>query len=74
MIARTAPEVQGILKQNGLVLDILAGAIKKEHTGKRLLHKMIICSEFLGKKQGYKYGFSFITNFKAGIALQKLNY
>jgi hypothetical protein len=74
MIARTAPEVQEILKQNGLALDIWGVAIKKEHMGKRLLHKMMIGNEFLGKKQGYKYGFSYACNFKTGIALQKLNY
>lgn len=55
-------------------MDILALALKKEHTGKKLLHEMLTGNEILGIKQGYHYGFSYATNFKTGIGLSKLNY
>lgn len=74
MINRVKPQYQGLLREKGVVMDIWAVAIKKEHMGKRLLHKMMIANETLGIKQGYQYGFSYACNFKTGIALTKLNY
>jgi len=55
-------------------MDIWGVALKKEHMGKRLLHKMMIGNETLGIRQGFRYGFSYASNFKTGIALSKLNY
>ena len=48
MLAQVEPQYQPILSQTGVVMDIWGVAIKKEHTGKRLLHKMMSLNEKLG--------------------------
>ena len=55
-------------------MDIWGVALKKEHTGKKLLNKMVLGNETLGIKQGFKYGFSYASNFKTGIARSKQKY
>jgi hypothetical protein len=71
LMSRIAEKYQPLLAQVGTVMDIWGVAIKKEHMGKRLLHKMMIVNENLGAAKGYKYAASFATNFKTGIALGK---
>lgn len=48
MLAQVEPQYQPILSQTGVVMDIWGVAIKKEHMGKRLLHKMMSLNEKLG--------------------------
>ena len=48
MLAKVEPKYQPILAQTGVVMDIWGVAIKKEHMGKRLLHKMMSLNEKLG--------------------------
>ena len=48
MLAKVEPKYQPILAQMGVVMDIWGVAIKKEHMGKRLLHKMMSLNERLG--------------------------
>lgn len=52
-------------------MDIWGVAIKKEHFGKRILGKMIEANIVLGKKAGYKYAFSYASNFKTGKSLAR---
>ena len=55
-------------------MDIWGVALKKEHMGKRLLHKMMAANQILGRQKGFKYGFCYASNFKTGKALSKLEY
>lgn len=49
MIEMLKPEYRQILKEKRSVLDIWGVSILKEHTGKKLLHKMMLANEMLGK-------------------------
>lgn len=53
-----------LLSQGGVVMDIWGVAIKKNHTGKKLLHKMMIANEYLGALKGYKHSFVYATSYK----------
>lgn len=74
MISLADAKIQPILTQRGLVLDIWGVALKKNHMGKRLLHKMMNENERLGRKAGFEYSFCFATNFKTGVALKKQHF
>ena len=62
------------MKTKGIVLDIWGVAIKKEHMGKQLLHRMMLANEELGKRCGFKYGYIYACNVKSGIAGKKIGY
>ena len=44
---------QHLFSQKGVVMDIWGAALKKQHTGKKLLHKMMIANEHLGVAKGF---------------------
>ncbi len=44
---------QPLLREKGVVMDIWGVALKKQHMGKRLLHKMMLANELLGAAKGY---------------------
>lgn len=74
MLSLADAKIQPILAQRGLVMDIWGVALKKQHMGKRLLHKMMDANEYLGEKAGYEYSFCYASNFKTGISLKKLHF
>jgi hypothetical protein len=55
-------------------MHLWGGSLRDEHMGRRLLHKMMYCNEYLGYLQNYHYAFSWASNLKSGVAFKKLNY
>ena len=70
MKTKVDPKYQEILAQKGVVMDIWGVAIKKEHMGKRILHRMMSLNEKLGAEK-YQYFFVYACNFKTGVACTK---
>jgi hypothetical protein len=74
LMSRVAVQYQPLMAQTGAVMDIWGVAIKKDHMGKRLLHKMMRFNENFGAAKGFQYSFSYASNFKTEVALGKQNY
>lgn len=74
MLDMASRNYKTVLNKQGHVLDIWGVAIKKQHMGKRLLHKMMHLNEELGLEAGYRYSFSYASNFKTGIGLKKQHF
>jgi len=55
-------------------MEITGAAIKDKHQGKKLLNKMFVLNQDLGKEKNFKYAFGYVINFKSGIAFQKLGW
>lgn len=74
MMEMADPTYKPLLSQTGVVMDIWGAALKKQHMGKKLLHKMFQLNEALGAIKGYQYSFSYASNFKTEVGLKKLSY
>jgi hypothetical protein len=66
--------IQNQLSQKGTFIDVMAVAIKPEHSGKSILAKMMNKNILLGRKAGYSHAICFATNFKTSLALNRLDF
>ncbi len=56
------------------ILQTSSAALKDAHMGKRLLYKMMKCSEYVGFLNHYHYIYTWTSNIKSAKTVEKLNY